>query len=83
MRSSLIFQWFCDLGQPGPRHRTNQDNDLAAQPGRGTAWPGALRRGVYRPFYDFVITHEGQWKVLHRKPIDEKDHLDPVDSTAT
>lgn len=25
---------------------------------------------------------EGQWKVLHRQPIYEKDRIDPVDSTA-
>ena len=26
--------------------------------------------------------HEGQWKLLHRQPIYEKDRIDPVDSTA-
>ena len=30
-------------------------------------------------FYDFVTKHEGQWKVLHRQPIYEKDRIDPVD----
>ena len=34
-------------------------------------------------FYDFVTRHEGQWKLLHRQPIYEKDRIDPVDSTAT
>lgn len=34
-------------------------------------------------FYDFVQKHEGQWKLLLRQPIYEKDRIDPVDSTAT
>ena len=33
-------------------------------------------------FYDFVQKHEGQWKVLHRQPIYEKDRIDPVDPAA-
>ena len=33
-------------------------------------------------FYDFVQRHEGQWKLLHRQPIYEKDRIDPVDSAA-
>jgi hypothetical protein len=33
-------------------------------------------------FYDFVQKHEGQWKLLHRQPIYEKDRIDPVDPTA-
>jgi len=33
-------------------------------------------------FYDFVMKHEGQWKVLHRQPIYEKDRIDPVDPAA-
>jgi hypothetical protein len=33
-------------------------------------------------FYDFVEKHEGQWKLLHRQPIYEKDRIDPVNSTA-
>ena len=33
-------------------------------------------------FYDFVVQHEGQWKLLHRQPIYEKDRIDPVDPTA-
>ena len=33
-------------------------------------------------FYDFVQMHEGQWKLLHRQPIYEKDRIDPVDSAA-
>ena len=33
-------------------------------------------------FYDFVQKHEGQWKLLHRQPIYEKDRIDPVDSAA-
>ena len=33
-------------------------------------------------FYDFVQKHEGQWKLLHRQPIYEKDRIDPVDSSA-
>ena len=34
-------------------------------------------------FYDFVQKHEGQWKLLHRQPIYEKDRIDPLDpSTA-
>ncbi len=27
-------------------------------------------------FYDFVTRHEGQWKLLHRQPIYEKDCID-------
>jgi hypothetical protein len=30
-----------------------------------------------------VQKHEGQWKLLHRQPIYEKDRIDPVDSTAS
>ena len=33
-------------------------------------------------FYDFVVKVDGQWKLLHRQPIYEKDRIDPVDSTA-
>jgi hypothetical protein len=33
-------------------------------------------------FYDFVTKHEGQWKVLHRQPIYEKDRIDPIDPAA-
>jgi len=33
-------------------------------------------------FYDFVVRHEGQWKLLHRQPIYEKDRIDPVDPAA-
>ena len=33
-------------------------------------------------FYDFVTRHEGQWKLIHRQPIYEKDRIDPVDPTA-
>ena len=33
-------------------------------------------------FYDFVTRHDGEWKVLHRQPIYEKDRIDPVDSSA-
>ncbi|HSI54909.1 MAG TPA: nuclear transport factor 2 family protein [Ramlibacter sp.] len=29
-------------------------------------------------FHDFVTRHEGQWKLLHRQPIYEKDRIDPV-----
>ena len=34
-------------------------------------------------FYDFVTRHEGQWKLLHRQPMYEKDRIDPVESSAT
>ena len=33
-------------------------------------------------FYDFVVRHDGHWKLLHRQPIYEKDRIDPLDSTA-
>jgi hypothetical protein len=33
-------------------------------------------------FYDFVTRHSGQWKLLHRQPIYEKDRIDPVDPSA-
>lgn len=33
-------------------------------------------------FYDFVTKHEGQWKLLHRQPIYEKDRIDPIDPAA-
>ena len=33
-------------------------------------------------FYDFLQRHEGQWKLLHRQPIYEKDRIDPVDPAA-
>lgn len=32
-------------------------------------------------FYDFVQRHQGEWKLLHRQPIYEKDRIDPVDPT--
>ncbi|CAN7595379.1 MULTISPECIES: nuclear transport factor 2 family protein [unclassified Variovorax] len=34
-------------------------------------------------FYDFIVRHEGEWKLLHRQPIYEKDRIDPVDPAAT
>jgi SnoaL-like domain len=33
-------------------------------------------------FYDFVVKEAGEWKLLHRQPIYEKDRIDPVDSSA-
>jgi SnoaL-like domain len=30
-------------------------------------------------FYDFVVRHDGAWKLLHRQPIYEKDRIDPID----
>jgi hypothetical protein len=33
-------------------------------------------------FYDFVTRHNGEWKLLHRQPIYEKDRIDPLDPTA-
>ena len=33
-------------------------------------------------FYDFVVKHEGEWKLLHRQPIYEKDRIDPIDPGA-
>jgi hypothetical protein len=33
-------------------------------------------------FYDFVTRHDGQWKLLHRQPIYEKDRIDPIDPAA-
>ena len=33
-------------------------------------------------FYDFVVRHEGSWKLLHRQPIYETDRIDPVDPSA-
>ena len=34
-------------------------------------------------FYDFCAKHEGQWKIVRRQPIYEKDRLDVVDPAAT
>ena len=34
-------------------------------------------------FHDFVVRHEGEWKLLHRQPIYEKDRIDPIDPAAT
>jgi hypothetical protein len=34
-------------------------------------------------FYDFCARHEGQWKIVRRQPIYEKDRLDVVDPAAT
>jgi hypothetical protein len=34
-------------------------------------------------FHDFVQRHGGEWKLLHRQPIYEKDRIDPVDPAAT
>lgn len=33
-------------------------------------------------FYDFITRHQGDWKLLHRQPIYEKDRIDPVDPSA-
>jgi len=33
-------------------------------------------------FYDFVVKVDGEWKLLHRQPIYEKDRIDPVDPAA-
>ncbi|GHJ26679.1 hypothetical protein TPA0910_11120 [Streptomyces hygroscopicus subsp. sporocinereus] len=33
-------------------------------------------------FYDFCGRYDGQWKVVRRQPIYEKDRLDPVDPSA-
>jgi hypothetical protein len=33
-------------------------------------------------FYDFVVRHQGDWKLLHRQPIYEKDRIDPIDAGA-
>jgi hypothetical protein len=33
-------------------------------------------------FYDFCARHEGQWKIVRRQPIYEKDRLDVVDPAA-
>ena len=33
-------------------------------------------------FYDFVTRHQGEWKLLHRQPIYEKDRIDPLDPGA-
>ena len=33
-------------------------------------------------FYDFVTKHQGEWKLLHRQPIYEKDRIDPLDPAA-
>ncbi|WP_299795284.1 nuclear transport factor 2 family protein [Ramlibacter sp.] len=33
-------------------------------------------------FYDFLVKVAGEWKLLHRQPIYEKDRIDPVDPSA-
>ena len=33
-------------------------------------------------FHDFVVKVAGEWKLLHRQPIYEKDRIDPVDPAA-
>ena len=33
-------------------------------------------------FNDCVVRHDGEWKLLHRQPIYEKDRLDPVEPSA-
>jgi len=33
--------------------------------------------------YDFCARHEGQWKIVRRQPIYEKDRLDVVDPAGT
>ena len=33
-------------------------------------------------FYDFVLKHDGAWKLLHRQPIYEKDRIDALDPAA-
>lgn len=33
-------------------------------------------------FYDFICKHQGQWLLLHRQPIYEKDRIDPIDPAA-
>lgn len=33
-------------------------------------------------FYDFFTRHEGEWRIVRRQPIYEKDRMDPVDPAA-
>jgi hypothetical protein len=33
-------------------------------------------------FYDFFEERDGQWGLVHRQPIYEKDRIDPVDPSA-
>jgi hypothetical protein len=33
-------------------------------------------------FYDFLVKVGGEWKLLHRQPIYEKDRIDPIDPAA-
>ena len=51
--------------------------------GEGEAGPVLCDVVCTGRFYDFVEKHEGQWKLLHRQPIYEKDRIDPVDPGAT
>jgi hypothetical protein len=33
-------------------------------------------------FYDFFARHGGEWRIVRRQPIYEKDRMDPVDPAA-
>jgi hypothetical protein len=48
----------------------------------GTAGPVLCDVVCTGRFYDFITRHDGEWKVLHRQPIYEKDRIDPLDSGA-
>ncbi|WP_427913467.1 nuclear transport factor 2 family protein [Ramlibacter sp. MMS24-I3-19] len=48
----------------------------------GTAGPVLCDVVCTGRFHDFVIRHEGEWKLIHRQPIYEKDRIDPVDPSA-
>ena len=61
-----------------PRHRPDQDDDLAARPRARRAG----RRRLHGRFYDFLEKRDGRWGLVLRQPIYEKDRMDPVDPAA-
>ena len=46
-------------------------------------YAGGDRVACMGRFYDFCARHQGQWKIVRRQPIYEKDRLDVVDPAGT
>jgi hypothetical protein len=69
------------LGHRGgwrPGHRADQDDHQPARAGGGVPCDIVCTGR----FYDFMVRHQGEWKLLHRQPIYEKDRIDPLDPAA-